>query len=44
MPSAPPPGNPAPADGSLPGEALETLGRNGFGVYVHVPYCAHCCG
>ena len=44
MPSAPPPGDPAPADGALPGEALETLGRNGFGVYVHVPYCAHRCG
>ena len=44
MPSAPPPGDPAPADGSLPERALETLGRNGFGVYVHVPYCAHRCG
>jgi putative oxygen-independent coproporphyrinogen III oxidase len=42
--SAPPPGDPAPADGALPGSALETLGRNGFGVYVHVPYCAHRCG
>ena len=44
MPSAPPPGDPAPLDGALPPEALETLGRNGFGVYVHVPYCAHRCG
>ncbi|HEV2891970.1 MAG TPA: radical SAM family heme chaperone HemW [Frankiaceae bacterium] len=44
MPSAPPPGDPAPADGALPERALETLGRNGFGVYVHVPYCAHRCG
>jgi oxygen-independent coproporphyrinogen-3 oxidase len=44
VPSAPPPGDPAPPDGSLPAEALETLGRNGFGVYVHVPYCAHRCG
>jgi oxygen-independent coproporphyrinogen-3 oxidase len=44
VPSAPPPGDPAPADGALPGSALETLGRNGFGVYVHVPYCAHRCG
>ena len=44
MPSAPPPGEPAPADGALPEGALETLGRNGFGVYVHVPYCAHRCG
>ena len=44
MPSVPPPGDPAPPDGALPDEALETLGRKGFGVYVHVPYCAHRCG
>ncbi|HEX8004466.1 MAG TPA: radical SAM family heme chaperone HemW [Mycobacteriales bacterium] len=44
MPSAPPPGDPAPPDGALPPHALEGLGRNGFGVYVHVPYCAHRCG
>jgi oxygen-independent coproporphyrinogen-3 oxidase len=44
VPSSPPPGEPAPADGALPDEALETLGRNGFGIYVHVPYCAHRCG
>ncbi|HVF04029.1 MAG TPA: radical SAM family heme chaperone HemW [Frankiaceae bacterium] len=44
MPSAPPSGEPAPPDGALPPEALHTLGRNGFGVYVHVPYCAHRCG
>ncbi len=44
MPSVPPPGDPAPPDGALPESALETLGRNGFGVYVHVPYCAHRCG
>ena len=44
MPSSPPPGDPAPPDGALPPQALEHLGRNGFGVYVHVPYCAHRCG
>ena len=44
MPSSPPPGDPAPPDGTLPETALERLGRNGFGVYVHVPYCAHRCG
>jgi oxygen-independent coproporphyrinogen-3 oxidase len=44
VPSAPPPGDPAPPDGALPPHALEGLGRNGFGVYVHVPYCAHRCG
>ena len=44
MPSAPPPGDPAPLDGALPPDALEMLGRNGFAIYVHVPYCAHRCG
>jgi oxygen-independent coproporphyrinogen-3 oxidase len=44
VPSSPPPGDPAPPDGALPESALERLGRNGFGVYVHVPYCAHRCG
>jgi oxygen-independent coproporphyrinogen-3 oxidase len=44
VPSSPPPGDPAPLDGALPDSALERLGRNGFGVYVHVPYCAHRCG
>ena len=44
MPSTPPPGDPAPPDGALPDSALERLGRNGFGIYVHVPYCAHRCG
>jgi oxygen-independent coproporphyrinogen-3 oxidase len=44
VPSTPPPGDPAPPDGSLSEGALESLGRNGFGVYVHVPYCAHRCG
>jgi oxygen-independent coproporphyrinogen-3 oxidase len=44
VPSSPPPGDPAPPDGALPVHALEALGCNGFGVYVHVPYCAHRCG
>ncbi|MDR1767798.1 MAG: radical SAM protein, partial [Propionibacteriaceae bacterium] len=43
--SAPnPPGAPAPADGSLPQAALETLATTPFGVYVHVPFCAARCG
>ncbi|BCJ51570.1 coproporphyrinogen III oxidase [Actinoplanes sp. NBRC 14428] len=33
-----------PADGSLPESALRTAGARGFGVYVHVPFCASRCG
>ncbi|MBX6357374.1 MAG: radical SAM protein, partial [Micromonosporaceae bacterium] len=44
MPSRLPDGEPVPKDGSLPGHALTTLGRRGFGVYVHVPFCASRCG
>jgi putative oxygen-independent coproporphyrinogen III oxidase len=44
MPGSLPAGEPAPADGSLPPSALERLGRGGFGVYVHVPFCAARCG
>ena len=44
MPSSPPPGEPAPADGTLPPRSLRSLGRGPFGVYVHVPFCAHRCG
>jgi putative oxygen-independent coproporphyrinogen III oxidase len=44
MPSALPPGDPAPADGALPREALRELGRRPFGFYVHVPFCTVRCG
>ena len=44
MPSALPEGEPAPADGALPGAALSGLGRRPFGVYLHVPFCAVRCG
>jgi oxygen-independent coproporphyrinogen-3 oxidase len=44
MPSALPDGEPAPADGVLPAEALAGLGSGPFGLYVHVPYCAVRCG
>ncbi len=44
MPSIPPEGEPAPADGALPTSALEHLGDRRFAVYVHVPYCATRCG
>lgn len=33
-----------PSDGSLPREARAQVGRRGFGVYVHVPFCASRCG
>ncbi len=44
MPSAPPPGEPAPTDGTLPASALATLGEQPFGLYVHVPFCRVRCG
>ncbi len=44
MPSTLPPGDPAPRDGSLPPDALDTLGEKAFGVYVHVPFCTVRCG
>ena len=44
MPSSLPPGDPAPADGSLPGSALAELGSRPFGFYVHVPFCTVRCG
>ncbi len=44
MPSAPPDGEPVPADGALPATALAGLGQRPFGVYVHVPFCATRCG
>ncbi len=44
MPSALPPGEPVPADGSLPAAALAGLGERPFGLYVHVPFCSVRCG
>jgi oxygen-independent coproporphyrinogen-3 oxidase len=44
MPSKPPEGEPAPADGSLPAAALAELPDRAFGMYLHVPYCASRCG
>jgi putative oxygen-independent coproporphyrinogen III oxidase len=44
MPSVLPEGDPAPADGSLPGSALEGVGKRPFGFYVHVPFCTVRCG
>ncbi len=39
-----PTGDPAPADGALPDEALAGIGTRPFGFYVHVPFCASRCG
>ena len=44
MPGALPDGEPVPTDGSLPVAAAERAGRRGFGVDVHVPFCASRCG
>ncbi|MFI1988396.1 radical SAM family heme chaperone HemW [Actinoplanes sp. NPDC020271] len=44
MAGALPDGEPVPADGSLPDDAIRDVGANGFAVYVHVPFCASRCG
>ncbi|WP_341728200.1 radical SAM family heme chaperone HemW [Brooklawnia sp.] len=44
MPSAPPPGEPAPTDGSLPASALASLPVRPLSFYVHVPFCRVRCG
>jgi putative oxygen-independent coproporphyrinogen III oxidase len=44
MPGPLPDGEPVPADGSLPDDAAARAGQKGFGVYVHVPFCASRCG
>src|SRR4051794_11724226 len=44
MPSTLPDGEPAPADGSLPGTAVAGVGGRPFGIYVHVPFCVTRCG
>jgi putative oxygen-independent coproporphyrinogen III oxidase len=44
MPGPLPHGLPVPRDGALPPSALGAVGAKGFGVYVHVPFCASRCG
>lgn len=44
MPGPLPDGELAPPDGALPAAALARFGATGFGVYVHVPFCASRCG
>ena len=44
MPSTLPDGESVPADGALPGGALEGVGERPFAFYVHVPFCVTRCG
>jgi len=44
VPSVPPPGDPAPADGALPESALSSFGLRPFAFYLHVPFCSTRCG
>jgi oxygen-independent coproporphyrinogen-3 oxidase len=44
MASQLPDGEPVPSDGSLPAEALATLGTAPLAIYVHVPFCRVRCG
>jgi oxygen-independent coproporphyrinogen-3 oxidase len=44
MPGALPLGDPAPADGILPGSAAVGADARDFGVYLHVPFCRVRCG
>jgi putative oxygen-independent coproporphyrinogen III oxidase len=44
MPSVLPLGDPAPADGVLPEQARHGAAGRGFGLYVHIPFCAVRCG
>jgi oxygen-independent coproporphyrinogen-3 oxidase len=44
MPATLPEGDPVPRSGELPDSALCSVGKRGFGVYVHVPFCASRCG
>jgi putative oxygen-independent coproporphyrinogen III oxidase len=44
MAGALPDGEPVPQDGSLPASATAHVGKDGFAVYVHVPFCASRCG
>jgi putative oxygen-independent coproporphyrinogen III oxidase len=44
VPSALPPGDPAPVDGSLPSASLSEVGDRPLGIYLHVPFCRTRCG
>ncbi|HVB44316.1 MAG TPA: radical SAM family heme chaperone HemW [Streptosporangiaceae bacterium] len=44
MAGVPPDGEAVPADGQLPPAALDQLGANSLGIYVHIPFCTSRCG
>jgi putative oxygen-independent coproporphyrinogen III oxidase len=44
VPSALPPGDPAPVDGSLPEASRHRVGNRPLGLYLHVPFCRTRCG
>jgi len=44
VPGQLPEGEPVPVDGALPPSVRAAVGERGFGVYVHVPFCASRCG
>ncbi len=44
MPATLPEGDPVPPTGELPAPARSDVGQRGFGVYLHVPFCASRCG
>ncbi|MBU4336147.1 MAG: radical SAM family heme chaperone HemW [Actinobacteria bacterium] len=44
MSPALPDGDPAPADGALPGSVRDGAADRAFGVYLHVPFCRVRCG
>ena len=44
MSAAAPDGEPVPPDGQLPASAFGSVGRQSFGIYVHVPFCLTRCG
>jgi oxygen-independent coproporphyrinogen-3 oxidase len=44
MPSTLPLGDPAPSDGLLPAQAVDSSADRAFGLYVHIPFCAVRCG
>jgi putative oxygen-independent coproporphyrinogen III oxidase len=44
VPGTLPAGEPVPPDGALPASATAGLGRQPFGLYVHVPFCRTRCG
>jgi oxygen-independent coproporphyrinogen-3 oxidase len=43
-PGPAPEGEPVPAGGALPPDALDGFGQRPFGMYVHVPFCVTRCG